>query len=92
MGYILLIISWFLRTYGAVQEQRNPLDTPLALQGETIKTLLMLVWVLLLAGGSYLVFSSIGLIPLIITIVLYFVVVSMFFGKLFKKMMDRLGF
>lgn len=92
MGYIILIISWFLRTYGAVQERRNPLDTPLALQGEAIKTLLMLVWVLLLAGGSYLVFSSAGLIPLAIILALYFFVAPMFLGKLFKKMMDKFGF
>ncbi len=92
MGYVFIIISWFLRTYGAVQKQRSPIETPLALQGDVVKTSLVLIWILLLGIGSYLVFSSYGFIVLAISLILYFVIAPILFGKIVKKIMDKFGF
>ena len=92
MGYLLIIVSWILRTYGETQEQRNPVITPLVMQGDIPKTLLMVVWIILLGFGSYFIFSSDGIIVLSVSLVIYFLLAPLLFGKWFKKMMDKFGF
>lgn len=85
MGYILILISWVLRTYGAVQEQREPTETPLAFQGDMVKTVLMFLWIVLLAAGSYSIFSTDGLVMLLVTLFVYFVIAPTLLGKFFKS-------
>lgn len=43
MEYLLLTISWLLRTYGAIQEERDSIDTPMIWQSDTTKTILMVL-------------------------------------------------
>lgn len=92
MGFFLLTVSWLLKTYGAVQEQRNPINTPAIWSSDAAKLLLIIVWIILLAIGSYFVYSNNGLIVLLLCLLIYFIVAPILFGKLIKKSLDRLGF
>ena len=92
MEYLLITISWLLRTYGAIQEERTSINTPLIWQSGTAKTILLIVWILLLLISLYLVFVNSGVLLLLIVLVSYFLVVPALFGRLFKQIIDKLGF
>lgn len=74
LGFILLIASWILRTYGAIIENRNALNTPLFWSSEINKTLLAITWIVLLMIGLYRVYVSQGLLALAISLIVYFLV------------------
>lgn len=85
MGYILLLVSWAIRTYGAVLEKGSPLDTPLAFQSDTVKNFLVLLWIGLLLYGSYRVFLSNGILYLLLSIFIYFLVLPLVAGFFVKR-------
>jgi len=91
MGFILLIISWFLRTYGAIQENRDILSKPLIWQNNTFSLILITIWILLLLSGLYLVFLSSGFVLTIACILIYFVIAPLF-TPLVKKLLDKVNF
>ncbi|HBQ51089.1 TPA: hypothetical protein DD690_03850 [Candidatus Daviesbacteria bacterium] len=92
MGYLLLTMSWLLRTYGAVQEKRSSINTPMIWQSDTIKTVLAVLWIVLLLIGLYLIFINNGVVFLLISLVCYFVIAPTLFGKLLKSLIEKLGF
>ena len=92
MEYLLLIMSWLLRTYGAIQEGKSPINTPMIWQSDTTKTLLMILWIIFLLIGLYLVFINSGVILLLISLLCYFVVLPTLFGKIFKNLIEKSGF
>jgi len=92
MKYILLLISYLLKTYGAVQEERDVLSTPLIWQSDVAKTILMSIWVVLLGLGSYLVYMQEGMVLLVFSLIIYFLIAPALFGKLIQNFMNRKGF
>lgn len=92
MGYLLLTISWLLRTYGAVQEERSSINTPIIWQSNTTKTTLVVLWIALLLISLYLIFINNGVIFLLTSLVCYFVIAPTLFGKLLKSLIERSGF
>ena len=92
MGYILILISLVLRSYGAVQEERNPASTPMIWQNNTSLTVLMFLWVVLLITGLYLILINNGVVILFVVSLIYFVLFPTLFGSAFKKLLEKLGF
>ena len=92
MEYLLLILSWLLRTYGAIQEGRPPINTPMIWQSDMTKTLLMILWIILLLIGLYLVFIHSGAILLLISLLCYFVIFPALFGKIIQNFIEKSGF
>ncbi len=92
MEFLLLIISYFLRTYGAVQEERDPINTPMLWQSDFAKTTLSIVWIILLAISAYLIYTNNGVMILVISLLVYFFFAPILFGKIIKKLLDRIGF
>jgi len=92
MEYLLLIISWLLRTYGAIQEGRSSINTPMIWQGDTTKTMLTVLWVILLLISLYLIFINNGVVVLLISLLCYFVIAPTLFGKILKNLIEKSGF
>lgn len=92
MEYLILTISWLLRTYGAIQEERDPINTPMIWQSSTVKTILMLSWMALLLVSLYMIFSNGGILLLFISIACYFLIAPTLFGKIFKRIIEKSGF
>lgn len=92
IGYILLLISYLLRTYGAVQEERDLINTPMIWQSDFAKTALSIVWIVLLAVSAYLIYTNSGFAVLVVSLLVYFIIAPMLFGKMIKKFLDRIGF
>jgi len=92
MEYLLLTISWLLRTYGAIQEDRGVLDTPTIWQSNTAKTILMLLWIALLLVSLYMIFSNSGITLVVISVVFYFLIAPTLFGKILKRIIEKSGF
>ncbi len=91
MGYLLLILSWLLRTYGAIQEGRNTIDKPLIWQNDSFSLILIVLWIVLLLSGLFLIFLSEGFVLIFICIFFYFVIAPLF-TPLIKKILDKVGF
>ncbi len=92
MEYILITVSWLLRTYGAIQEDRNPTNTPMIWQSDTTKTILMVLWIVLLLVSLYLIILNNGVAMLIISLVCYFVIAPTLFGRILKNLIKKSGF
>lgn len=92
MGHILIAVSWFLRTYGAIQEQRDVLQKPLIWHSNAMKMVLILLWIALLAIGSFIIYSNDGFLVLVIILLVYFVIAPTFVAPLLKKILDKYGF
>lgn len=92
MGYLLLIISYLLRTYGAVQDERDPINTPMIWQSDPAKTILSLVWIILLVISVYLIYNNNGFVVLVISLLVYFLFAPILFGKMIKNILNRTGF
>lgn len=92
MEYLLLIVSYLLRAYGAVQEGRDPINTPLIWQSDFSKNILSIVWISLMITGSYFIYTNNGATSLVISLLIYFLVAPMLFGKIIKKLLDHFGF
>lgn len=92
MEYILITISWLLRTYGAIQEDRNPTNTPMIWQSDTTKTILMFLWIALLLVSLYLILINNGLVTLLVSLVCYFLVAPTLLGKTLKDLIEKSGY
>ena len=92
MGYLLLIVSWLLRTYGAVQDNRGPVHTPMIWQSDTTKTILVALWIIVLLISLYLIFINNGAALLLISLVCYFVIAPTLFGKTLENLIKKSGF
>ena len=92
MEYLILTVSWLLRTYGAIQEKRDPINTPMIWQSNTAKTILMVFWVTLLLISLYLIFVNNGVVLLLISLLCYFVIAPTLFGKILKNLIEKSGF
>ena len=92
MEYLLLTISWLLRTYGAIQEDRGSLNTPMIWQSNTAKTILMLLWIVLLLVSLYMIFSNSGIALVLVSVVCYFLIAPTLFGKILKRVIKKSGF
>lgn len=92
MEYLLLTISWLLRTYGAIQEGKTSMNTPMIWQSDTAKTILMILWIVLLLISLYLIFINNGVVLLLISLVCYFVIAPTLFGRILKNLIEKSGF
>lgn len=92
MEYILLTVSWLLKTYGSIQEERGSLDTPVIWQSDTTKTILMVLWIVLLLVSLYLTILNNGVAMLLISLVCYFVIAPTLFGRILKNIIKKSGF
>lgn len=92
MEYILLIVSWLLKTYGSIQEERGSLGTPMIWQSDTTKTILIVLWIVLLLVSLYLIIVNNGVAMLLISLVCYFVIAPTLFGRILKNLIKKSGF
>ena|SRR3990170_5936045 len=90
LGFICL--SWIMRAFGAVQQQRGKLDKPLIWNNPLANLLLILIWVGLLIIGLMKGYSAGGVKVLIYLSIIYFILLPILFGNLVKKILDRIGF
>lgn len=91
LGYLLILASWLIRTYGAVQEARDFLRKPLIWQSPTASFVLVIIWALLLISGVVLLFDKSKFVEIIVALAIYFVVAPSLLAPLIKTVMDKLG-
>lgn len=84
MEYLLLVVSWLIRTFLVTQENRAVLGNSVIWQGDTMKVILMLAWIASLLVSLYIVFSSSGIILVLVILVCYFLLLPALLGKIFE--------
>lgn len=91
LASVLCLVSWLIRTFGAIQAQRDVLHKPLVWQNPLAELLLIILFIILLFASLYLSFTGGGLKDTILILVLYFVALPVFFGKGIKSFLDKIG-
>jgi len=88
--FILITLSWFIRTFSTIQYKRNVLEKPLIWSDSFVMLLLTIFFISLLIAGLFLGFKAGGLWNIFILLVWYFLIYPTFLNKILKKIMNKL--
>lgn len=86
---IILGVSWLLRTYGAVQNERNPVERPVFWSDNALN-ILSLIWIIFLGLGIIFSYQSSGFWTTLLLVLIYFVILPILLGQLFKRVLNKL--
>lgn len=89
VAFAVLLLSWILRAFGAVQAERDPLDKPLIWNSSVVMLGLAVIWMALLVLGLLLCFSASGASAVIAGLGLYFLAFPVFGGRLVRKLANQ---
>lgn len=84
LGYILVLVSWVMRTYGALQEKKDMMDKPMIWDSDAFSIVYMMIFFAIGFVGLYMGWTY-GWLHAVIMLALYFAVLPGVVGVMIRK-------